>query len=345
MKEIQINASVKSAVYVGEGAFQKVPALLKGQKNFLLTDSNVYELYGGLISETFASTPTYVLPAGEENKTFDRLGEILAAMAQAGLLRSSCLFVLGGGVVGDMGGLAAGLYMRGIRCVQIPTTLLAQVDSSVGGKTAVDHGGIKNLVGMFYQPKTVLVDPMFFETLPIREIKCGLGEIVKYGTLSAEILRVLMKQDNLFDLAFLAEIVPACIDHKADVVRKDERETGIRKSLNMGHTTGHAFELYDKKLSHGEYVLIGLWYETGIAEKKGLVKKEYADQIRSLILRVIDTVPAVPQEALYRALLDKKNETSGTITLVIPVQKGIYDTIKLPYEEYAALIKAVAEEL
>lgn len=346
MKEIILNASQKSVVTVGEGAFEKVASLVKAQKSFLLTDSNVFELYGGLIRQVFGNTPYYVLPAGEENKTFDHLGEILSAMGHAGLLRTSCLFAMGGGVVGDIGGLAAALYMRGIKCVQIPTTLLAQVDSSVGGKTAVDMGGIKNLVGTFYQPELVFADPLFLKTLSVREIKCGLGEIVKYAGLDAEIYREVVKhKDNLFDLAFLADITYNCIDHKATVVKKDERETGLRKSLNMGHTTGHAYELYDKKMSHGEYVLVGMWYETQIAKNMGLCKEDYANSLQELVLAVLGSVPVLDEACLKSALMDKKNEKSGVVTFVAPIAKGIFDLVKLPYDEYVKEILKATEVL
>lgn len=345
MKEIILNASVKSTIYCGEGAFQKAASLTKNKKCFLVTDSNVYELYGGLIEQTFGSVPRYILPAGEENKTFAHLGEILAAMGEAGLLRTSTLIAMGGGVVGDIGGLAAALYMRGIKCIQIPTTLLAQVDSSVGGKTAVDMANVKNLVGTFYQPETVLVDPLFLHTLPGREIKCGLGEIVKYAALDAEIYRELLKhKENLFDLSFLAEITPLCIDHKANVVRKDERETGLRKSLNMGHTTGHAIELYDKKRSHGEYVLIGLWYETQIAMKMGLCREDYGKSLQELVTKLIGEVPPIEEEALAAARMDKKNESAGTVTFIAPILKGVFDVVKLPYEEYRQAVFSAMEE-
>ena len=170
---------MEGKIYVGEDAVEnRLPALIAGQKNFVVADSNVYALYHDWFARYFSGAEIFVLSAGEEYKNFQSLYEILQAMTKAGLHRTSRLFTVGGGVVGDIGGLAAALYMRGISCVQIPTTLLAQVDSSVGGKTAVDLGGVKNVVGAFYQPCEVLVDPAFLKTLPAREIKCGVGEIV-----------------------------------------------------------------------------------------------------------------------------------------------------------------------
>ena len=182
MKEIVLKTKTVSAtIYIGDDALeQRLPALTAGQTNFVVTDSNVFALYKDFFKRYFSDTAMFVLPAGEEYKTFSSLGEILEKMSVSGLHRTSRLFAVGGGVVGDIGGLSASLYMRGISCVQIPTTLLAQVDSSVGGKTAVDVNGVKNIVGAFYQPMEVLVAPSFLKTLPQRELKCGLGEIVKY---------------------------------------------------------------------------------------------------------------------------------------------------------------------
>ena len=161
---------ISSTIHCGEGAFSEYAPRIMGRK-FIVTDSNVLRLYSRLIKETFADSPIFVLPAGERSKTLSKLTEILSAMADAGIKRDCTVIALGGGVVGDIAGLAASLYMRGVKLVQIPTTLLAQVDSSVGGKTAVDFKHIKNLIGSFYQPQEVIVDPMFLKTLPAREIR------------------------------------------------------------------------------------------------------------------------------------------------------------------------------
>ena len=174
MEKIELNApSLKGEIYIGRGAAkERLPRLTEGQRNFVVTDSNVFSLYGTFFSEYFAKSEIFVLPAGEESKNFEALSEILTRMTRVGLHRTSRLFAVGGGVVGDIGGLAAALYMRGISCVQVPTTLLAQVDSGVGGKTAVDLCGVKNIVGAFHQPCEVVADPDFLSTLPPREIKC-----------------------------------------------------------------------------------------------------------------------------------------------------------------------------
>lgn len=348
MSEIVIDTPVqKSVITCEEGCFaREAGALARGRESFLLTDNNVYALYREEIRERFPLTPIYVLPAGETSKNYNELFNILQAMIEAGLHRNAVLFALGGGVVGDIGGLAAALYMRGIHCVQIPTTLLAQVDSSVGGKTAVDMGKVKNVVGTFYQPERVLVDSTFLHTLLPREIRCGLGEIVKYGGLNGKILDKLTKNaGRLFDLDFLGEITADCIAHKAEVVRLDEKESGLRKSLNMGHTTGHALELCFGEKSHGEYVLIGMYYELMIARAENMISEEYENRLNNLILKVLGTVPVYDrvEEAVSCARLDKKNADSDEISLILPVAYNEYRELKLPYEKYLSYMKKFAQ--
>lgn len=316
--------------------------------SFLFTDSNVARLHRETIDRYFGGVPSYTMPAGEEHKTPETLFALLGEMANAGLTRRAVLVCFGGGVVGDIGGLAAALYMRGISCVQVPTTLLAQVDSSVGGKTAVDFGGVKNLVGAFKQPRKVLVDGAFLTTLPPREIRCGLGEIVKHGALSSSLFEKLEEnRERLFDLGFLSKIVPDNIALKADVVRRDPDETGLRKCLNLGHTTAHAFELCDGRLSHGEYVLVGILFEAEFSKRYLSCDGEYLDRLKSLALAALGGMPALPpaREAARLAKLDKKNVSAGEVVLTVPVRKGEYALLSLPYEEYACEAERIQEEL
>lgn len=349
MEDIILNApSLKSAIHCGGGAFEKYAPKIGGQL-FVITDSNVQRLYGGLIKKTFGNAPTFVLPAGEASKNHTKLFKIFDKMIESGVTRASTVVAFGGGVVGDIAGLAAATYMRGIKIVQIPTTLLSQVDSSVGGKTAIDFKGVKNVLGAFYQPSEVIVDPMFLKTLPAREIRCGLGEIIKYAAIDGGIYATLTQNgDKLFDLKFLESVTADCIRHKAQVVCEDERDiSGKRKTLNLGHTTGHAFELYFKRKSHGEFVLIGTYYELFIAERAGVCKKAYADILRSLIKKVIKRVPAYKnaREAAYIAKYDKKNEEQTTVSLIVPATVGKSAELKMPVEEYAGQIAQCAEQL
>lgn len=337
MEEILLKTdSMEGKIYIGKDVIEKrLPLLKEGQKNFVLTDSNVYRLYKNWFDKWFSDEEIFVLKAGEENKNFHSLYAILEKMTEAGMRRTSRLFAVGGGVIGDIGGLSAALYMRGISCVQIPTTLLAQVDSSVGGKTAVDLNGVKNVVGAFYQPCEVLIDPSFLETLPEREIKCGLGEIVKYAALSGDIFDCLSQSswENFTPL------ISACVRHKVDVVMRDEKEQGERKSLNVGHTTGHAIEL-GSGLSHGESVLYGMRLETLLAIKLGVCEKEYGEKLLMLIEKAIARAPnneldfSSLSEWLKAARLDKKNTEDGKIQMAVAKAKNEWTMIALPFSEY-----------
>ncbi len=349
MEKITVKTpSTSGEIYVGEGVLEsRLPHLTKGVKTFVLTDRNVYRLYKDLIVRSFSGGDIFLVDAGEESKNFQTLQEVLEGMEWAGMRRTSRLFAFGGGVIGDMGGLAAALYMRGVSYVQIPTTLLAQVDSSVGGKTAVDLNGVKNLVGAFYQPCEVLVEPAFLDTLPEREIKCGLGEIVKYAALNEGIFDRLSAQDDWQDKAFLTGLIADCIRHKAGVVERDEKESGERKSLNVGHTTGHAIELA-MGLSHGESVLYGMLLETKIAIAKGICEKEYGEKLLALIAKGLSLAPTAEvdfskvEEYAVLARSDKKNGEDGNIQMAVAKGKGEWTMLSLPFKEYqAALAQSV----
>ena len=338
MKDIVLDCkNMQSVVHCGAGSFEKYAAELKQKyRLFVVTDANVFAIYRHLLWKTFGNdVPVQILVAGEGSKNKTNLFKILETMLKAGMMRGCCVVAFGGGVVGDIAGLAASLYMRGVHVVQIPTTLLSQVDSSVGGKTAIDLGKVKNAVGTFYQPEEVIVDPLFLKTLPPREIRCGLGEIIKYGALDNGILdKLTANKENLFSLDFLADITYDCIAHKAKVVTEDEHDlSGVRKKLNLGHTVGHALELKYGKKSHGEYVLIGMYYELFIAKKCGICLNEHAKALEELIQTVLLTIPVyddfigVGQLALH----DKTNETNDEISLVVPVEKGVAEELKLPF--------------
>ena len=340
MIDITLNTpSSTSIIHCGEGALSEFAPCIKGRK-FIVTDTNVHKLYSKLIEEYFAGAPVFILPAGEKSKNLSKLTRILNAMAEAGIKRDCTVVAFGGGVIGDIAGLAASLYMRGIKLVQIPTTLLAQVDSSVGGKTAVDFKNVKNLVGSFYQPHEVIVDPMFLRTLPKREIRCGLGEIIKYGALDKNIYNKLLECKDLFNLDFLGQIVPDCIQHKVEVVSADERDlNGKRKTLNLGHTTGHALELYYRRKSHGEFVLIGMYYDMYIAEAFNIGGGQYYDNLRALIKKVIK-IPSYNgiENAARFAVMDKKNQGEN-ISIIVPKIVGESTEIMIDLEKYIQLLK------
>lgn len=339
---------IKSVIHCGEGTFAKYAPALKDRRLFIVTDKNVFAIYRHLLWDTFGNTvPIKILPSGESSKTQRYLTEIFTAMVGAGMTRSCTVIAFGGGVVGDIAGLAAALYMRGVHLVQIPTTLLSQVDSSVGGKTAIDFNKVKNLIGTFYQPEEVIVDPRFLQTLPPREINCGLGEIIKYGALDKDIYgKLIENSERLRDFDFLGEITADCIRHKADVVEKDEKDVnGIRKTLNLGHTTGHAFELHYGRKSHGEFVLIGTYYEMFIARSFGLGGGAYYDNLCALIKSVIKKIPAYDdiEKAAENAKYDKKN--CSRISLIVPNTVGKSAEIQLGLEEYTKLLSDCRDSL
>lgn len=353
MREILVKTpTAENGIRIGKGCVQELGALLSGSKNFLLIDETVYGLYADKFDGYFAENEIFILPAGEENKNFRVLENILARMLEACLNRSSKLVVVGGGVVGDIGGLAASLYMRGISYIQIPTTLLAQIDSSVGGKTAVDLSGVKNAVGAFYQAEVTLIDPLFLKTLPDSEWKSGFGELVKYAGLNSEIFRILEENSERVmdgDERILTALISACVAHKAGVVERDEKDEGERKSLNLGHTTAHALEL-SFKLSHGESVLYGLALETLYALHVGGCEKGYGERYLSLVQKFLNREPrknidlSCVEEWTKTAKFDKKN-SQNKITLVVTKNVGEWTGVELSFDEYLERMRASVQSL
>lgn len=342
---------MQGKIHIGADVFDvRLPVLTAGQKCFVITDSNVYALYSAFLEKYFSGAEIFVLEAGEEHKNFHSLFAILEKMTGAGMRRTSRVFAVGGGVTGDIAGLAAALYMRGVSYVQIPTTLLAQVDSSVGGKTAVDLGGVKNVVGAFYQPTEVLISPEFLCTLPAREIKCGLGEIVKYAALNGEIFDALEQNPaHYHDLDFLTTLIVACVRHKARVVERDEKEQGERRSLNVGHTTGHAIEL-SYGLSHGESVLHGMRLETQMAVENGVCQAEYGARLLKIIDDALAVHPCGAHDFSHIAAdaelakSDKKNGEDGCVTMSVAKAKGEWSILHMPFEDYRHALETLTKK-
>ena len=297
----------------------------------IVTNTTVGPLYE---SETVAAIKralpelplaTVTLPDGESYKDIERVMQIIDAAAAAGLDRKSCIVALGGGVVGDMAGFAASMWMRGIRVIQVPTTLLAQVDSSVGGKTGANIAAGKNLIGAFHQPSSVLIDPLVLKTLPKREVSAGIAEIVKYGVLGdAEFFSLLeRKMDALrkLDSDTVSRVVAHCCAMKADIVRQDELEAGVRAKLNLGHTFGHAIEKltgYGTWL-HGEAVGAGMVMAAVLSRRLGYIDGEAVERIRNLVLRagLPDRVAGLSAKEAYRAMKGDKKSQGGVIRFVV----------------------------
>ncbi|MFA7231554.1 MAG: 3-dehydroquinate synthase [Victivallaceae bacterium] len=337
--KIPVNLGERSYdIIIGSGLINNSESYLEsfaGEKKCLtVTDSNVGPLYERhlrkILIATGADNSDFIFPAGEENKTMDTITAICRQCVLRGLDRKSLIIALGGGVCGDMAGFSAAVYMRGIDFIQIPTTLLAAVDSSVGGKTGVDLPEGKNLVGAFWQPKLVLMDTTVLNTLPEKEIRCGLAEVVKYGVIMDKDFFAKLENNvdriKALDLEFYAEIIARCCELKAQVVTEDEHENGIRAILNYGHTFGHAVELLsDFKMSHGEAVAVGMNMAMKLSALTGMVSESEAARQKELLLRLglPCSVPASykPDEILAAMGRDKK-KVGSKLKLVLPVSIG-----------------------
>ena len=306
-------------IYIENGilaqAGEYIPQVFSGKKIMIISDDNVFPLYGEKLVSVLEQYEchTLVLPHGESTKNFQTLPIIYDALLKAKISRSDLIIALGGGVMGDLVGFAASSYMRGVKLVQIPTSLLAQVDSSVGGKVAVDLPQGKNLVGAFYHPKMVLIDPEVLETLPKHFIQDGMGEVIKYGCIKdAELFERLNAHDSFEELkAELPEIIARCVDIKRIVVENDQFDFGERMLLNFGHTLAHTIEQYFhyERESHGEAVGIGMYQITKIAEEKGLTEAGCAEKIKVVLEKYgLPIASGVDMEVLIDAIkLDKKN--------------------------------------
>lgn len=342
---VSVDASVSYDVLIGRGLLNDVGALalsvVKPGKAVLVTDDTVNALYGdravaSLEAAGFAIS-RFVFPHGEESKTSDTYIKLLNFCAQAGVTRSDCLFALGGGVVGDLTGFAAATFLRGIRFIQIPTTLLAAVDSSVGGKTGIDLAVGKNLVGAFWQPSLVVCDYALLDTLPDPIFADGCSEVIKYAIINDKPLFEALKNPIKPQLG---AIIANCVRNKRDIVNKDERDTGCRQLLNLGHTFGHAVEACsDFTISHGSAVAIGMNLVASVAAKRGLLDPKELKEIRNMITayRLPLLCPYSAKQIASVAASDKKR-AGGTITLVIPYGIGDTRLVKTPVLEVEAFI-------
>ena len=297
----------------------------------IVTDDQVAPLYLERTERALRSagfrTASAVLPHGERTKSLAQLARLYDFFSESGITRGDAVIALGGGVIGDLAGLAAATWLRGVRLVQIPTTLLAQVDSSVGGKVAVDLPQGKNLVGAFKQPELVLCDPDTLATLPEEYWRDGLGEVVKYGCIGdAELFALLERCAPGGRAALMAEIdaiLSRCIRAKAEVVSRDELDTGARMTLNFGHTVGHAVETCQQYagLRHGEAVAAGMAAVTRLSEARGLTEPGTAERLTRLLtaLGLPAELPDIPEEELIAAMgSDKKNLGQTLRVLVMP---------------------------
>ncbi len=340
-------------IHIGRGLIEQCSALIqdhaKTDRIAIITDENVYALHGKTLETALKDYQTTLIirPAGENQKSFEGLEAVLNALFEAGFDRSDLLLAFGGGVIGDLAGFAASIYKRGMDFIQIPTTLLAQVDSSVGGKTAINNSYGKNLIGAFYQPKAVIADIDVLSTLPHREIKAGYAEILKYGLLGDLTFFDWLDSGNgekvlALETHALSHAIAVSCDTKAKIVAQDEREGGVRALLNLGHSFAHALELeagYDGDLLHGEAVSVGMEMAFAYSLNQGLCTSEDAMRVTSHLKRLDMPHIASEKNRLKDAKTlthymgqDKKNE-NGTLTLILAhaigdafVKKGVKDT-------------------
>lgn len=341
MNAVTVNASRNYQVLIGPGLLsslgKEAAALIKGRTACIVSDSNVFPLYGqtakASLEQAGFSVFEFVFPAGEQSKCAAVWLELLNVLAQHRLTRADAIVALGGGVTGDMAGFAAATYLRGVAYIQVPTSLLAMVDSSVGGKTAIDLPAGKNLCGAFCQPRLVLCDTDCMSTLPRNVLLGGCAEVIKYGVLGSRELfdRLKVGPDHL-DWTW---VITKCVSMKRDVVETDEFDTGLRQSLNLGHTLGHAVEANSGfSLSHGQAVAIGMSMICRAAVRFGLCSDKAAEEIISL-LQTYDLpvhTDQQPETILSTALGDKKRQ-GASLTLIVPREIGRCDLHAISVEE------------
>lgn len=321
----------------------KVAALLpKAKRAVIISDTNVAPLYAERLQKTMAEAgiPAELITfeAGEQSKNLIVFSSVLEKIAELGLTRSDVLLTLGGGVVGDLGGYAAASYMRGIAFVQIPTSLLAQIDSSVGGKVAVDLKAGKNLAGAFYQPKAVFIDTALLATLPVHFLHDGLAEAIKYGAILDQDLfeRISGYTGDAELLEHIDGIVATCCSIKARIVEQDEFDTGLRGLLNFGHTMGHAIEQYYgfSTFTHGEGVGIGMYQLTLRTEAMGITSAGSAARIKAALEKYsLPTEPGVAKALLLEGMKRDKKKNGNSITIIILETIGKAVLKKLEWQE------------
>lgn len=347
MKKITIDASKKYEVLIEHGLMSSCGEETKKIKScckvLIVSDDNVYPIYGEKVAQSYAdagfTVDTFIFPNGEKSKTMDTVVRIIEHASQIELTKSDLIIALGGGVVGDLAGFAAAIYLRGISFVQIPTTFLAAIDSSVGGKTGADLGSGKNLVGAFHQPSLVICDPDTFDTLTPQVFADGICEAVKYGVICDIDLLNNIAAGNI--KADIEEIISRCVCIKRDIVQRDEFDTGERMILNLGHTVGHAVEaLSEYKISHGNAVAIGLMYIARACEKSGIATLDCSGKLDEVFAEYkINTWCDFGAHDIFIKTMADKKRSADTITLVLIKAIGKAFTKKVSVSELEDFIR------
>ncbi len=348
MKTIRIRAGKGYDVLIGTGllpqAGEKIRTVSSAKKALLISDDTVFSLYGEIVRRSLQDAgfevSSFAFPHGEAHKNLETYGQILETAGEAHLTRSDLIVALGGGVTGDMAGFAAATYQRGIGFVQIPTTLLSCIDSSVGGKTAIDLKSGKNQAGAFYQPQLVIIDPEVLGTLPDIEYRNGCAEIIKTAVLDGEELFEKIRRTPVRDQ--YEEIIAYCVDFKRKYVEEDEFDLGLRMKLNLGHTIGHAVEACsDYTVPHGQAVAIGLAAVSRGAAEKGYLAATECQRILDLLTayRLPEELTDPEEELFAAAGLDKKN-SGDTMRLIVPEAVGDCVIEKIPRGEFHSWLTA-----
>jgi 3-dehydroquinate synthase len=328
-----------STIWIGDGVADRLPDLLAshdvGARRFIVSSPAIWKLHGEQLTRVLGATEPILLPDGERYKNVQTVSKIYEALIRAGADRGSAIIAVGGGVVGDTAGFGAATFLRGITLVHVPTTLLAQVDSSIGGKVGVNHTLGKNLIGAFHQPSVVAIDPLFLRTLPRREFRSGLYEVVKYGVIASRGLfdRIAKETKAIFarDPDVLVPAIVESVRIKADVVSKDEREGGLRRILNFGHTVGHALEAVTKyrRFRHGEAIAYGMLAAADLAVARGAL----ADRERQALAQLIAQLGPLPPigdlsiDEIVEGVRRDKKVVHGKLHFVIAIEIGATMTV------------------
>lgn len=349
MEKVSVNASTSYDILIDKGMIDNCGALIKeikpNGKCAVITDDNVDRFYGERVMKSLKDADIeavkFVFPHGEASKNHSTLLSVYDFLAEHGFTRSDYIAALGGGVVGDTAGYAAATYMRGIDFVQIPTTVVSQADSSVGGKTAVDIKAGKNLVGAFHQPRLVIADTETLSTLTPEFFADGMAEVIKHGMIkSAELFELLSTRDIK---ANLVDIMKRNVTIKGQVVENDEREKGERMLLNFGHTLGHALEKYYDftGLTHGCAVAIGMSTFTHIAERRGMCKAGVAEKLDALLTKCgLPITDPAPMDELFRLSLGDKKHLANGMNIVICSDIGKSEVVRMSVDEYEIFLKS-----
>ena len=331
--KVQIqNSTTSDITIINNGVFSNLATTLDSfpnETNFIIiTDQNIINKYDKEIHSTFKKHKYDIitLPPGEQTKNISNIDKIYSKLLELGANKGSCLIAIGGGVIGDITGFVASTFMRGIKYVNIPTSLLAMVDSSIGGKTGINLSKGKNLVGSIYHPSKIIIDPVFLNTLPHREYYSGMVEIIKYGLIldkslfdSLKLNFKFLSPDNL-DIELLSKIIRKCVELKSTIVQEDEKDNGIRNILNFGHTIGHALESYFDYdyIRHGEAVAYGILYSSKLSNKYSDLSDEDLQEINEIINKIsLPSIQNLDVEKLINYIMSDKKNINKSLNFIL----------------------------